>query len=216
MMGTARSILTSPRPARTFFLTSSRTARRAEPGSSTTPMRAAPMQLAAIQPPTADSLDSCFRGNDIGVGCSPLSSTSPRTAHVSSLTSSRTARSAEPGSRQAPCKDLWIPAPAFAGGRLCAGMTAKEVGSLFLPSSRTPRTSFLSSSRPARTFFLTSPRTPRPFFFSSSRTARSDEPGSSATHSVTPILPATLPAPNALTRIQRVATGRATSVGISV
>ncbi len=197
MMGTARSILTSPRPARTFFLTSSRIARRAEPGSSTTPMRAAPMQLAAIQPPTAESLDSCFRGNDIGVGRSPLSSTSPRTAHVSSLTSSRTARSAEPGSRRAPRKSHWIPAS--------AGMTAKEVGSLFLPSSRTPRTSFLSS-----------PRTPRTFFFSSSRTARSDEPGSSATHSVTPILPATLPAPNALTRIQRVATGRATSVGVPV
>ncbi len=208
MMGTARSILTSPRPARTFFLTSSRIARRAEPGSSTTPMRAAPMQLAAIQPPTAESLDSCFRGNDIGVGRSPLSSTSPRTAHVSSLTSSRTARSAEPGSRRAPRKSHWIPAS--------AGMTAKEVGSLFLPSSRTPRTSFLSSPRTPRTFFFSSSRTARPFFLTSSRTARRAEPGSSATHSVTPILPATLPAPNALTRIQRVATGRATSVGVPV
>ena len=50
----------------------------------------------------------------------------------------------------------------------------------------------------------------------SSRTARSAEPGSSATHNVTPILPATFPAPNALTRIQRVAASCATSVGISV
>ena len=50
----------------------------------------------------------------------------------------------------------------------------------------------------------------------SSRTARSAEPGSSAIPSATPILPTTLPAPNALTRTQRMATGRATSVGISV
>ena len=50
----------------------------------------------------------------------------------------------------------------------------------------------------------------------SSRTARSAEPGSNATHSVTPILPATFPAPGPLVPTLRVAAGCATSVGISV
>ena len=85
---------------RTSSLTSSRTARRAEPGSSATPVLAAPVQLAAIQPPTAESLDSRIRGNDIGVGRRPLSSTSPRTARTISFSSSRT--SSLTSSRTAP------------------------------------------------------------------------------------------------------------------
>ena len=127
---------------------------RIELGSSATPARTAPVQLAAALPPAlgiaamrparAESLDSrprfrrgqALRGNDIGGGRSPLS-----------LTPSQTAS--------------------------------------------TP-------------------------YFSSSRTARRAEPGSSATHNVTPILPATLPAPNALTRIQRVAASCAASMGIPI
>ena len=103
---------------------------RIESGSSATPARTAPVQLAAALPPAfgivamrparAESLDSrprfrrgqALRGNDIGVGRSTLSSTPFRTSRVfflmssrptrtSFLTSSRPARSAEPGSSQA-------------------------------------------------------------------------------------------------------------------
>ena len=119
---------TSSLTARTSSLMSSRTARRAEPGSSATPALAAPVQLAAvqplvpgtaaIQPPTAESLDSRFRGNDSNQAMSSLpmrslrlplsptartfSSASSRAAHTSSLTSSRTAHRAEPGSSATP------------------------------------------------------------------------------------------------------------------
>ena len=135
---------------------------RIESGSIATPARTAPVQLAAALPPAlgiaamrparAESLDSRLRGNDIGVGRSPLSSMSPRTApafplmpsqtartpyfsssrtaRVFSLSSSRTARRAEPGSRQAPHKDLWM--TSFAVGEAipaCAGMTAIKMSS---------------------------------------------------------------------------------------
>ena len=73
---------------------SSRGARSASPGSSATPVLAAPVQLAAVQPPTAESLDSRFRGNDSGGGCSTSSSTSAQPASVFFLSSSRTARRA--------------------------------------------------------------------------------------------------------------------------
>ena len=75
------------------------TARSAEPGSSAASARIATVQPAAIQPATAETLDSRLRGND-----------------SNKATSSRTARSAEPGSRRAFRKGRWIPA--------CAGMTA--------------------------------------------------------------------------------------------
>ena len=73
--------------------------------------------------------------------------------HTFSMASSQTARRAEPGSRRALRKDRWIPAS--------AGMTAKEVGSLFLPLSQPARTFFFSSSRPAHALSLTSSRTAR-------------------------------------------------------
>ena len=92
---------------------------RIESGSSATPARTAPVQLAAalqpalgiaaMRPASAESLDSRLRGNDIGVGRSPFSLTSSRTARTFFFSSSRTARtfffsssrtahSAEPGS----------------------------------------------------------------------------------------------------------------------
>ena len=116
--------------------------------------------------------------------CSAAPAPSSRTARSFSLLSSRTARSAEPASRQAPRKSHWIPA--------FAGMTAKGQCRAYLrasswttrnvepaPSSCTPRTCFLMSFRPTRSFSLLSSRTarsaePAP----SSRTARSAEPGS--------------------------------------
>ena len=72
------------RMTRPILLPSSRTARRAEPGSSTASARIAAVQPAAIQPATAGTLDSRLRRND-----------------SNKAMSSRTARRAEPGSSAA-------------------------------------------------------------------------------------------------------------------
>ena len=164
---------TSSRAARIFFLTSSQTARpslldvipdgpqgRAGIQTGAPPMPAPPAWTTCeASRHNRKSLDPGFRlrrpRDDI-----KRQNVLPGRHALLYLSSSRTARRAEPGSRRALHKCCWIPAS--------AGMTAKEVGTLFLPSSHTPPPSFLSSSQPARTPY-----------FSSSRTARRAEPGSS-------------------------------------
>ncbi len=100
----ARVFSLSPSPtARVFSLSSSRGARSASPGSSATLALALPSRIAASQTVTTKSLDSRVRGNDSNKAMSswPVRTsflTSSRTARVFSLSSSPTARSAEPGS----------------------------------------------------------------------------------------------------------------------
>ena len=89
----ARVFSLSPSPtARVFSLSSSRGARSASPGSSATLALALPSRIAASQTVTTKSLDSRVRGNDSNKAISF------RPMCTFFLTSSPTARSAEPGS----------------------------------------------------------------------------------------------------------------------
>ena len=132
--------------------------------------------------------------------------------------------------REAACEVSSRPA------RASSPTSSQTAHPFFFSSSLTARVFSLSSSRTARRTEPGSRQAPRKDRWMtsfavgeaipacagmtainmSSRTARSAEPGSSAIPSATPILPATLPAPNALTRIQRVAASCATSMGVTI
>ena len=106
---------------------------RCHPGRRAAPSRYVipdgPQGRAGIQTGAAqEPLDPRLRGDDSKKGGASLFTMS-----------SRTARGAEPGSRQAPRRRHWIPA--------CAGMTAKGGASLFMASSRTARSAEPGSRR---------------------------------------------------------------------
>ena len=140
-------LLTSSRPARPFFLTSSRTARRAEPGSRQTPRKI--LWIPAFAGMTAKRM---WRSIVPRASSWPVRNAQPACPPGRCpffITSSRTARSAEPGSRQTPRMILWIPAS--------AGMTAKRMWCTYAPWG----VIVAGTQRPAGT----SSRTAPPFFF---------------------------------------------------